>query len=596
LTLPQIYNTGTVSVTRGLPVVGGSNTHWTAHLVGMAFKVVGEFDTYVVAAVNSPTELLLDRVYNAHGNAAAPYGIRFPLYVDFLSAGSWRERFYVVPFGEHVTVTTDGAGRPLRTYDVIIPAALDTLRSGLQLLTSLEQPVRYAHVGVSAADDKPHTADDPKWSTGNWGARFGNEGPVGGPAKIFVVRRTPPPAPVAPPDSERVFASPADYHSESFYTFRWAPSPSLKTHVYRALDDTLFKADWERRASDNRDLDPNQTQLFPAEWNAAKRAQTANELNQLNTFGHDADKAGAFGVYRSLSNDALRALAGLPGNERAFTQLTIRPLDPEDPANANRLGPDNAAGFVIDPGLRAYIDTLDGRSSNRYFYRAAYVDVAHNRGLLSISSPPVWLPDVVPPRTPVITGVSAGDRQITLRWASNRESDLAEYRVYRAESEADTRDLRLMTVVQTLSVSAADVATPPAEVIWTDASVAGITDYYYRLAAADTSGKLSAPSRPFIGRAFDESRPDPPAWDAPEVNAATGAVTLHWSSPVADLACFVQRSPAGAGHWMNLSGWLVRGLYVYEDADRGPGQTYDYRLLVMDARGRLNNSFNVETP
>jgi len=597
LTVPQVYNTGSVSVTLGSPVVEGTATRWTAHLVGMTFKVVGEFGTYVVAAVNSPTELVLDRSYEAADATAKPYGIRFPLYVDFLLPLSWQERFYVVPFAEHVTVTSDGAGRPLRKYEVIIPVAGDAVRSVLQLATSLAEPIKYAHVGVSAADDKPHTADDPKWAAGNWGGadRFGNEGPVSATAKIFVVRRTPPPAPTVPADSGRVYASPADYHSHSFYTFRWVPSPTLKTHVFRALDDAIYRSDWERRATDSSDLDPNQAERFPSEWDVAKRQQIAAELNRLNAFEHDADKPLAMNYYRALSNDGLRALAALPGNERAFTQLTIQPLDPDDAANVNRLGPDNATDYVIDPNLRAYIDTLDGRSASRYFYRAAYVDAAHNRGPLSLSSPPVWLPDVVPPRTPVITRVSGGDRTITLRWAPNREPDLAEYRVYRAASEAAVRDLRLMTLVHTEPVAPADIVTPPAEVVFTDTGVAGLVTYYYRLAAGDTAGNLSVPSPYVAGRAFDDSRPAPPTWEASEVDGTTGVITLHWSSPILDLTCLVQRSRAGAAVWTNLSGWLARGVYTYADATRAAGETYDYRLRVMDARGRLNNSFNVET-
>lgn len=609
LTIPQVYNTGSVSVVRGSAVVNGANTRWTTHLVGTTFKVVGEFAVYTIAAVNSPTELLLDRVYAEPDGAARPYGIRFPLFTDFTAAVSWQERFYVVPFDEHVTLTTDGAGRPLRKYELIIPAAGDAVRAGLQLPTSLAQPVRYAHVGVSAADDKQHTADDPKWAAGNFGGpdRFGNEGPVSAPAKVFVVRRTPPPPPAVPPDSERVFASPADYHSRSFYTYRWSPSAGLRTHVFRALDDAIFQTDWERRATDSSDLDPNQAAQFPAEWDAAKRQQVAQELNHLNTLEHDADKAEAMSYYRSLSNDGLRALAALPGNERAFAQLTIQPLDPDDAANANRLGPDNPADFVLDPALRAYVDALDGRSSNRYFYRAAYVDAAHNRGPLSLSGPPVWLPDVVPPRTPVVTRVTGGDRQITLRWAANREPDLAEYRVYRAEGERDARDLRLMTLVHTAAVAPADIETPPAEVVWTDAGVTGLVTYHYRLAAADTAGNVSAPSRPLAGRAYDYGPPAEPAWERSEwvkLDAAGAehafaesdpglvpAVALSFTTAQGNVLALVQRQN---GTWHSVTGWQknpahdeAAGVrrFTFYDRTADPGAAQRYRARLMTAAG-----------
>ena len=244
----------------------------------------------------------------------------------------------------------------------------------------------------------------------------------------------------------------------------------LDAHVFRALDDAVFKTDWGERPRPP--LDPSQLQLFPDEtveprWNAAKRQEIAAELNHLNGFSHDADGAAqAMAFYRGLSNDGLRVLAGLPGNERAFTQITIQPLDPDDPGVANRVGPDNPPDFVVDAALRAFVDTLDGRSANRYFYRSAYVDGAHNRGALSISSPPVWLHDVTPPRSPILTKALGGDRRITLRWASNREPDLVAYRVYRTDREESARDLSTMTLVHTESVPAGDPLDRPAEVSW----------------------------------------------------------------------------------------------------------------------------------
>ena len=55
--------------------------------------------------------------------------------------------------------------------------------------------------------------------------------------------------------------------------------------------------------------------------------------------------------------------------------------------------------------------------------------------------------DVVPPRPPVLTGVYGGDRQVTLRWAANREPDLALYRLYRTGDQAAAADVRAMPLV-----------------------------------------------------------------------------------------------------------------------------------------------------
>jgi hypothetical protein len=626
LTIPQVYNTGSVSVTKGSTVVTGTNTTWITHLVGMTFKVLGQFAVYRISAVNSETELVLDRLYAEADGKNVPYGIRFPLYRDFTVPLAWPERFYVVPFDQHVTITVDGAGRPLRKYELIIPGAGG---AGLQLATSLSEPIKYAHVGVSAADDKQHTLDDPKWTTGNWGGanRFGNEGPVSAPSKIFVVKRDPPEPPPVPPDSERVFASPADYHSHSFYTYRWIPSANLKTNIFRALDDTLYQTDWERRATDASNLDPNRTELFPSEWDALKRAQVANELNHLNTLNHATDKAAAMSYYRGLSNDGLRALAALPGkepalpgnepalpgNERAFTQITILPLDPNDTANANRLGPDNPADYVIDPALRAYVDTLDGRSTNRYFYRAAYVDSVHNRGPLSLSSPPVWLPNVVPPRTPVITKVLGGDRQITLKWAPNRESDLAEYQVYRAESEENARDLRLMNRVGRVAVSAPNIAS----VEWVDPNHEALTTYYYRIVAVDEAGNFSTPSAILSGRAYDYGKPDEPEWERSEWvkldhvgnehpfsetdPGLVGAVALVFTTTQSNVLASVQRHDRT---WRSVTGWQKNPVvdqaagvrrFTFYDTTANAVASARYRARLMTTAGvNLDSSIERE--
>lgn len=245
---------------------------------------------------------------------------------------------------------------------------------------------------------------------------------------VVRVHRDPPlaPVPLPPPGAgtERVYASPADYHGRSAYTYRWRPAPDLRTHLYRALDEAIYQADWGSRPRPeltDSDLDAFPDERVEPHWDWATRARVAEELNRLNDMDHDQ----AMACYRGLSDDALRVLAGLPGTERAFSQVTIAPLDPDDPASADRLGPDDPAGHTLDPDLRAYVDTLDGRAGNRYLYRAVAVDLAHNRSPLGPAGPPVWLPDTVPParrcsRPPGATGRSpcAGRRTPTATWTS----------------------------------------------------------------------------------------------------------------------------------------------------------------------------------
>ena len=424
---------------------------------------------------------------------------------DHDEPGKWQERYYVVGYNDDFTIDSVNGDR---CYEVFLPVPTASILTSLPLNPSLAEPVVYAHIGVSAADDKTHTADHR--TTGDWANRPGNEGFVGPVAKIFRVWRTPPPPPGDVFTGERLYASPADYHNRSFFTYRWQPQPLLNLHVFRAMDDAVFKADWSQRPSAT-PLDESQLDLFPAGWNQATRQSVAAELNHLNTFVPVADRtADAMAYYRQLSDGALRVLAGLPSSENAFVQLTINPLKPTDAANANRLGPDNPDDLVLDMNQRAFIDTLDGRSTNCYFYRAAQVDDAHNLGPLGLSSPPVFLPKVFPPNTPVLTKIRGGERQIELRWVRSREPDLSAYRVYRTSDVANTRDIRKMEQLNDLPVAKIDPNQN--DVAWIDQAAPAGIDFHYRVTALDseTLPNESAPSKAVVGRAVDTLPPEAP--------------------------------------------------------------------------------------
>ena len=599
---PPVYSAGLASVANGSRVVRGEDTGWATSLAGMLFQIATDERSYRIASVTSQSQLVLGEPYAGAAKGDRVYSIRHPRFVDYSTPVSWARRFYVVGLDQNWTPGTD-AGRPVRNYEIILPVPEEAVHDSVPLTPSRAEPIVYAHVGVSAADDKLYTADDPKW-TGPWAGRAGNEGKVGPAAKIFRVLREAPPAPLLPPMPERVFATRVDQNGASFYTFRWQPLERTMTHVFRAFDEGVFQADWAQRPRPA--LDPTKVEFFPSEttdprWNVAKRQQVATELNHLNTFGHDATgTAQSFIYYRALSADALRVLAGLSGNDTAFTQVTTAPLDPNDQANANRRGPDDPDNFQIgDPGnplaspnLRVFIDTLAGRTTNRHFYRATYVDAAHNQSAFSLATPPVQAPSVVPPRAPVITKSIAGHRRITLQWMSNRELDLARYQVYQTDEPARTESVQLMTLVHTEPVSPGPPEARPAEIAWTNEPVPAGTDQFYRLVAEDHQSNTSQPSPVVVARAFDDSQPEPPAW-GPPVASPTGLL-LNFTPAQPSHRCLIQRreSEILSDEWINLTPWLAAGTRQRNDNTREVGRTYIYRIRVFDQDGRINNNFN----
>jgi len=522
-----------------------------------------------------------------------------------------------VGYADHVQVV---GGQ--RRYELFLPLAGSPDRAGLPLTTTLAEPVAAGAIGVTAVDDKQHTPDH----RGD-AARFGNESSVGGPATVLRVRRVKPPAPPVPPDSAKVWASKADYHGHSFFTYRWLPAAQLKTFVYRALDDAVFRAD--RGARPRAPLSPDDAQFFPAEadepaWTALKRAQVATELNALNGLSAAAAPA----AYRALSNDGLRVLAGLPGIERVFVQLTPLPLDPVEPDPGapdglawRRVGPDVPPG-ALAAGQLAYVDTLDGRAGNRSFYRCAYVDEVHNIGPLSLSGPPVWLPDVTAPAAPRIAKVKAGERRITLEWSSNREPDLASYRVYRAVDEVSARDIRLMAEVASIPVPAGDPSARPKAVSWDDDPVPGLRDLWYRVVAVDRidadpsggGGNVSEPSVAVRTRAFDTTPPEPPALTVLEWVRLDAAGTAHpWATPVPagqewEPAVRAGWAAAAPGDRLLLqvkgeyddgfavaSAWLLPGSVEVVQRTGRTAESLTYRLKAVSSAGNANVVWHATT-
>jgi hypothetical protein len=256
------------------------------------------------------------------------------------------------------------------------------------------------------------------------------------------------------------------------------------------------------------------------------------------------------------------------------------------------------------------VDELDGRSTNRWFYRAAVGDDVHNRGPLGLSSPPVHLPNVVPPRAPALARVTLDDGEATVAWASNREADLDSYLVYRGEGEDGGRDVRAMTLVHTEAVAAGDPAVRPAQVTFTDPDLVGGRTYAYRVVAVDDGGNASRPSDQFLVKAVDRRPPPVPvitgaAWvavqDLSQMTSAwpTGgtipagwrpAVRLRWKSDVPVAGFMLTRKEREELRFRPLElGARLRPLPSGElelvDDEVDPARVYAYRLTSVSEAG-----------
>jgi hypothetical protein len=525
---------------------------------------------------------------------------------------AWPERVYVVDAATHYTPALDANGAPTggRQYQVLLPEDLaGQTFAGVSLEPTDLVPIVYAHVGIGAADHRQHSADDSQWAGGGWGNRDGNQGPVAA-AKIARVLRAVPPAPPPIGADDKVWATRADYHGVSRYTFHWAKPPAAgqKVHIFRTVDDALFRADWERRQGGGAAFALADVQPFG--WPSSDEPGVLGELggpDAVKTLDWDTNPA-VRAAYEQLGEPALRVLASFAGNDDAFVQTTFEPLDPADAANADRAGPDAKAPYTPDAAWGAYLAEIDGKAANRYFFRAAYVNAAHTPGPLGPSSPAVYCPKVAPPRVPAITKVTSGELAITLEWAHNREPDFAEYRLYRADDERQARDARLMARVATIAKVGVNMNLPA--VAWTDTGgLIGGRTYLYCLTSVDDQGNESVPSAIAAAVAVDSRVPEPPVWVEMiwQVAADSGGVPADWpvdgivptgSSPVLRLVWasdapdpsfqITRRVPDGT-LWEEVLGTIapteIPDCYQLIVGDSDPGSEARYRVRVRSLAG-----------
>jgi hypothetical protein len=378
---------------------------------------------------------------------------------------------------------------------------------------------------------------------------------------------------VLPPPGSHAYAGAPNYAGKSSWTVRWPATTGWTYQVYRALHDTLFKTDklirqevpmvgGSGRFATIAACDAFVTS-YPDHVRAALRDLVVNATTLDRAAIEDHDYV----------DTLLQALASLPMNDRAFTRVN-RPIEVA-----------GAECVCVD-------DTLDGRAQGVYLYRLCAIGPAVNLSDLGRAMAPVWVRGTALKAAPIISHIAGGDRAVSLRWICGKELALAAYAVYRADTAARAADLRTMYRHRVIPVSA-DVAARPAVIEWVDEPVLARQTFFYRIVAVDGSNGASPASAAVSGRAFDDSKPAPPTWQAPI--AGPGTMDLTWASPIGDLACLVQRSASGSGDWQAVSSWLARGEYTFTDSTRHAGTTYDYRLRVLDSEGRSSAQFNVLT-
>lgn len=446
------------------------------------------------------------------------------------------------------------------------------------LVLSGDQAQAFGTIAISTADmrdDVPNRRnDDP--------LRLGNEGEPTAPISVSRARRVAPAAPVMPstlPTGQtRLQTDEPDYYGRVRYTLSWlASSGASGYYVYRALASAVERIDQQNRrmrVAHYRNVDSFADDPGFAAWFAGRTfpqgvtVSIADLTADPSTF--TPEKAAAVdGIWRewgsrfyAAQTDAQRqTLAGRDGNDKAFGRVTAAPVE-----------------------ATTHVDEFEAPGPDSFFYRVASVDAAGNQSALGASTLPVYAPDRVRPAPPVFTRVTGGDRAITLTWQSSQDEGASEYLVYRADSAEAAADVRDMTLVQRIAITAGPVLSRPAEVMWTDGSRQSPTPpaspRWYRLCTRRANGMVSAPSGAMAGVAFDAT-PAPVVavnslqWRSTGPRSFTLAIT--WTpQPLAEVR--VQRRAQGKPEWKAVTGWLPGSTASFDDASAEFWLNQDVRI------------------
>ncbi|WP_198664563.1 hypothetical protein [Halorubrum sp. 48-1-W] len=400
VSVPTHYDAGTVSVDAGSTatvdgttgtVVDGHDTGWTEAVEGMRFRSVDDDVTYTVARVDGPTELVLDReVAASTPGEHLPYRIDHPLWDDERDPDSWDANVATVAYDDtSALVGTDGltgTDDGTRVYEAFVDAPAS--EEGEAFAPSRSMPTVYADVAVTAVDDAGH------------------ESAVDATATIARVLHETPATPAVPVEPAAFrHATEPDYDGESAYTVRWEPDPDAGDdygyHVFRALDETLFATDWERRlaAADDGDgdgttdddgdgpelsldpYDPDHERFFPPAYRGddeateTARETIAAEVNGLTALaeeavsgdGHDSDDPDgvvvetAMQAYRRLRKPADADDAGDADAESdADGPDDAGDADAESDTDDANDEPDESTAAVLRPATLATLAALPG--------------------------------------------------------------------------------------------------------------------------------------------------------------------------------------------------------------------------------------------
>lgn len=169
--------------------------------------------------------------------------------------------------------------------------------------------------------------------------------------------------------------------------------------------------------------------------------------------------------------------------------------------------------------VTSFTEKLPNNIKNEFVYRVVAVDTLLNRSKPSINSM-AQMPDVVPPKQPVISNVRLDEGNIVVEWISNKDNDLQGYDLYRM-IEADSSSSKKINI-NTI---------PGSITAYNDRDIEEGKVYFYQLSAKDNSGNESLLSAGFKIKTPREKKELNIEVEKASFNKGKMQVTLQWNGP-----------------------------------------------------------------
>jgi len=181
-------------------------------------------------------------------------------------------------------------------------------------------------------------------------------------------------------------------------------------------------------------------------------------------------------------------------------------------------------GATANPTTR--LDSVNGISNTTklitglsngitYYFRIAAVDTAQQESLFSNEVNVIPRTSDIPPAAPQNLRAILGDRQVTLTWTANSETDLLRYRIYGGTTANPTANLDSVNAISNTT-----------KII--DGLVNGVT-YYFRITAVDAALQESGYSNQVSAKPTSADVPPAPPQNL-RATAGDRRVTLVWNA------------------------------------------------------------------